>query len=117
MIMHEKAAKGILSPKKRHEYLSQGVHMAVSIVIRGAPAIRCKHDFEDVEVKVNAPELLEKALRSKRKKCMIGTGAMSDPYLHEEQRRGLTRKCLELIEHYGFGLAIQTKSDRDIERS
>jgi len=76
------------------------------------------HDFEDVEVKVNAPELLEKALRSKRKKCMIATGAMSDPYIHEEKQRGLTRKCLELIEYYGFGLAIQTKSDlilRDLD--
>ena len=38
------------------------------------------HMFEDIEVKQNAPELLDKALRSKRKKCMIGTGAMSDPY-------------------------------------
>ena len=33
--------------------------------------------FEDIEVKENAPELLEKALSSKRKPCMIGTGAMS----------------------------------------
>ncbi len=76
------------------------------------------HDFEDVEVKINAPQLLEKALRSKRKKCMIATGAMSDPYVHEEKQRGLTRRCLELIEHYGFGLAIQTKSDlilRDLD--
>ena len=30
------------------------------------------HPFEDIEVKQNAPELLEKALRSKRSKCMIG---------------------------------------------
>jgi len=42
---------------------------------------------------------------------MIATGAMSDPYIHEEKQRGLTRRCLELIEYYGFGLAIQTKSD------
>ena len=40
------------------------------------------HPFEDIEVKRNAPELLEAALKSKRKKCMIGTGAMSDPYMH-----------------------------------
>ena len=43
------------------------------------------HAFEDIEVKINAPELLEQALRKKRKKCMIGTGAMSDPYLHLER--------------------------------
>ena len=70
------------------------------------------HDFEDIEVKRNAPELLEKALRSKRKKCMIGTGSMSDPYMHCEEQLGLTRKCLEVICRHGFGAAVQTKSDR-----
>ena len=70
------------------------------------------HAFEDIEVKQNAPELLEKALRTKRKKCMIGTGAMSDPYMHIEEELRLTRKCLEIIKQYGFGVAIQTKSDR-----
>ena len=76
------------------------------------------HPFEDIEVKRNAPELLEKTLKSKRKKCMIGTGAMSDPYMHIEKDLCLTRKCLEIIHQYGFGLAIQTKSDmilRDID--
>ena len=70
------------------------------------------HPFEDVEVKQNAPELLEKALRSKRKKCMIGTGSMSDPYMHCEEELRLTRRCLEIIRENGFGVAIQTKSDR-----
>ena len=70
------------------------------------------HAFEDIEVKQNAPELLEKALKSKRNKCMIGTGAMSDPYMHCEEALGLTRQCLEIIKKYEFGLAIQTKSDR-----
>ena len=70
------------------------------------------HSFEDIEVKRNAPELLEKVLKSKRKKCMIGTGAMSDPYMHCEEQLQLTRKCLEIIKKYGFGVAIQTKSDR-----
>ena len=50
------------------------------------------HPFEDIEVKQNAPELLEKALRSKRKKCMIGTGSMSDPYMHCEEELQLTKK-------------------------
>lgn len=73
------------------------------------------HPFEDIEVKQNAPELLEKALRSKRKKCMIGTGAMSDPYMHCEEELRLTRKCLGIINKYGFGAAIQTKSDRILQ--
>ncbi len=70
------------------------------------------HPFEDVEVKRNAPELLAAALKSKRKKCMIGTGAMSDPYMHCEEELGLTRRCLEIILENGFGVAVQTKSDR-----
>ncbi|WP_027207468.1 SPL family radical SAM protein [Butyrivibrio fibrisolvens] len=70
------------------------------------------HPFEDIEVKQNAPMLLEATLKSKRKKCMIGTGSMSDPYMHCETELELTRKCLEIIHRYGFGLAIQTKSDR-----
>ncbi len=70
------------------------------------------HPFEDIEVKRNAPELLEKALNSKRRKCMIGTGSMSDPYMHCEEQLRLTRKCLEIIRDHGFGAAVQTKSDR-----
>ena len=70
------------------------------------------HLFEDVEVKQNAPELLEKELKSKRRKCMIGTGSMSDPYMHCEEKLLLTRKCLEIILKYGFGAAVLTKSDR-----
>ena len=73
------------------------------------------HPFEDIEVKRNAPELLEKALRSKRKKCMIGTGSMSDPYMPCEESLRITRKCLEVILKYGFGAAVQTKSDRILE--
>lgn len=77
-----------------------------------------KHAFEDVEVKRNAVELLEKVLSSKRKKCMIGTGSMCDPYMHCEQSMQMTRRCLEIIDAYEFGVAIQTKSDgvlRDID--
>ena len=73
------------------------------------------HPFEDIEVKQNAPELLEKALRSKRKKCMIGTGSMSDPYMPCEESLRITRKCLEVILRYGFGVTVLTKSDRILE--
>ncbi len=76
------------------------------------------HPFEDVEVKKNAPELLEAALRSRRRPCMIGTGSMSDPYVPCEGELGLTRRCLEIIRRYGFGLSLLTKSDlvlRDLD--
>lgn len=70
-----------------------------------------QHDFEDIEVKQNAPELLEKALVSTRRLCMIGTGAMSDPYMPCEEKLRLTRRCLEIIDRHGFGVTVQTKSD------
>jgi DNA repair photolyase len=76
------------------------------------------HEFEDVEIKMNAPELLERKLKTKRKKCMIVTGAMSDPYIPIPENLQNIRACLEIIEKYGFGLAIQTKSNlilRDID--
>ena len=73
------------------------------------------HPLEDIEVKQNAPELLQKALRAKRKKCMIGTGSMSDPYMHCEEKLRLTRKCLEIILANGFGAAVLTKSDRILQ--
>ena len=71
-----------------------------------------KHDFEDIEVKRNAAEILQSQLRRKRYPCMIATGAMTDPYIHLEDKLQITRRCLELINQYGFGVAIQTKSVR-----
>jgi DNA repair photolyase len=71
-----------------------------------------------VEIKINAPELLEAAIRKRRKKCVIGSGAMSDPYIPIIENLRNIRACLEIIEKYGFGLAIQTKSNlilRDID--
>ena len=118
--MHFVDAKGLLS--------GSGGHFGMNIY-RGCThgCIYCDsrslcyqftHQFEDIEVKQNAPELLEKTLKSKRKKGMIGTGAMSDPYMHCEELLQLTRKCLEIIKQNRFGVAIQTKSDmilRDID--
>jgi hypothetical protein len=68
------------------------------------------HAFEDVEVKINAPALLEDALKRKRRRCMIGTGSMSDPYMPLEEEQRLTRRCLEIADGYGFGFSLITKS-------
>ena len=69
-----------------------------------------QHEFEDIEVKENALELLEDTLKRKRKPCMIGTGAMGDPYIPLEREMKMMRGALELIDRYGFGVALQTKS-------
>jgi len=70
------------------------------------------HDFEDIEVKRNAPRILEEQLKRKRKKGMIFTGSMCDPYIHLEDELQITRQCLSLIERYGFGVSVLTKSNR-----
>lgn len=115
--MHEVEVKGILSARNGMNLYRGCTHGCIYCDARST-CYQMQHAFEDVEVKKNGPELLEQALRRKRKRCMIGTGAMSDPYQPLEKELRLTRRCLELIDEYGFGLAIQTKSDlilRDLD--
>lgn len=109
--MHFVEAKGILSAHNGMNLYRGCTHGCIYCDSRSL-CYQMEHDFEDIEVKRNAPELLEQALRRRRKPCMIGTGAMCDPYLHCEEELGLTRRCLEIVERYGFGIAVQTKSDR-----
>ena len=112
--MHFVDAKGILSGNGRYYGMNiyRGCTHGCIYCDSRSRCYQFTHPFEDIEVKQNAPELLEKALKSKRKKCMIGTGAMSDPYMHCEEDLRLTRRCLEIIQENGFGVTIQTKSDR-----
>lgn len=115
--MHYTEVKGILSQKNGMNVYRGCTHGCIYCDSRSV-CYNMAHDFEDIEVKINAPLLLEKALRSKRKLCMIGTGAMCDPYMHCEKELMITRKCLEIIDKYGFGVAVQTKSDlilRDLD--
>ena len=115
--MHFVQAKGILSQNNGMNIYRGCSHGCIYCDSRS----RCygfTHAFEDIEVKENAPELLEQALRSKRHKCMIGTGAMCDPYLPAEKELQLTRKCLELIDRYEYGVTVLTKSNlvlRDLD--
>ncbi len=120
MDMHFVKAKGILSSSNGINMYRGCSHGCIYCDSRSL----CYHvaedgrDFEDIEVKENALELLEAALKRKKKKCMIGTGAMTDPYIPLEYRLEYTKGALELIEEYGFGVCVQTKSDRvlrDIE--
>lgn len=115
--MHFVEAKGLLHNKNGFNGMNiyRGCTHGCIYCDSRSTCYQFTHPFEDIEVKKNAPELLEQALRSKRSKCMIGTGSMSDPYMHCETELRLTRKCLEIIEKHGFGLAIQTKSDRILE--
>jgi len=75
-------------------------------------------DFDRVRAKQNEIDILNQELKSKRKKGVIGIGAMSDTYNPFEKEYKITRKALELISYYNFGISIETKSDlivRDID--
>lgn len=115
--MHKVKAKGILSAANGMNIYRGCQHGCIYCDAR-SKCYQMNHRFEDIEVKENAPELLENALKRKRRKCMIGTGAMSDPYIPLEKELKLTRRCLEIINRYGFGITVQTKSAsvmRDID--
>lgn len=109
--MHFVTAKRILSAQNGINIYRGCTHGCIYCDSRSA-CYRMDHDFEDIEVKENALELLERALKHKRKKCMIGTGSMSDPYMPLESKLGYTRKVAELIYKYGFGFTVLTKSAR-----
>lgn len=109
--MHFVRAKGILSSHNGMNLYRGCSHGCIYCDSRS----RCyhmEHDFEDIEVKENAIELLEHALKHKRLKCMIGTGSMTDPYIPLETELQYVRKALSLIDQYGFGFTVITKSDR-----
>ena len=112
--MHRIEAKQILSAGNGMNLYRGCQHGCIYCDAR-SKCYRMEHPFEDIAVKENAPQLLERALKAKRKPCMIGTGAMSDPYMPLEGELRLTRRCLELIERYGFGVSVLTKSDRILE--
>ena len=108
--MHTIQAKSILSARNGMNLYRGCQHGCIYCDSRS----RCyhmDHRFEDVAVKGNGIELLELALKRKRRPCMIGTGAMSDPYTPVERELGLTRRALEVVEKYGCGITILTKSD------
>lgn len=115
--MHYVKAKGILSADNGMNLYRGCLHGCIYCDSRSL-CYQMDHVFEDIEVKENALELLEQALKRKRKRCMIGTGAMTDPYLPLEEKLCLTRGALELIRRYGFGATVLTKSDailRDLD--
>ncbi len=79
-------------------------------------------DFTKVCPKENAIEILEKQARGKRKKGVVGLGAMTDTYNYLDKEMQLTRKGLQILDKYGFGASIETKGtlvtrDKDVLKS
>ena len=80
----------------------------------------CYHNdnFDQVKAKADALRIIRDDLAHKAKVGVVATGSMSDPYNPFEEELQLTRRALTLLEAYGFGVAIATKSGlivRDID--
>lgn len=109
--MHYAQYKTILSPQN-HMNLFRGCTHGCIYCDSRSKCYQINHLFEDIEIKENSLAILEDQLARKRKPVMVGTGAMTDPYMPIEERLEIVRGSLELIEKYGCGIAIQTKSKR-----
>ncbi|MEM1565466.1 MAG: radical SAM protein [Candidatus Bathyarchaeia archaeon] len=123
MIVREVYAKSILSKSKVLDYVVN-------------PYIGCEHGCtycyarfvkrftghtepwgEFVDVKINAPTLLQREVRHK-KVGQVWVSGLCDPYQPLEGQYHLTRKCLEILLKKGWPVTIQTKSTlvlRDID--
>lgn len=112
--MHFVNAKSILSAKNGMNLYRGCSHGCIYCDSR-SKCYHIEHEFEDIEVKENAIELLENTLKRKRTKCMLGTGSMTDPYIPLESQLGNVRKALSLAYQYGFGFTLITKSERVLQ--
>lgn len=64
-----------------------------------------------VDVKINAPELIRKKLKSLRKRTgTIGIGVTTDPYQPAEKRYRITRGILEALKETDFRISLLTRS-------
>ena len=109
--MHYVEVKGILSAHNGMNLYRGCTHGCIYCDSR-SKCYHIDHAFEDIEVKENAIELLEAALKRKRRKCMLGMGSMTDPYIPLEEEIGNVRRALALASRYGFGVTLTTKSNR-----
>ena len=114
--MHYVSSKSILSKNNGMNLYRGCTHGCIYCDSR-SEVYGMDHKFEDIEVKENSIELLKKEL-IKRPKSMVGTGAMTDPYIPLEKHLEYVRHALELIDRYGFGFTCITKSNlvlRDLD--
>lgn len=115
--MHYVKAKSILSSKNGMNLYRGCSHGCIYCDSR-SKCYHLDHDFEDIEIKENSIELLNNSLKRKRKKCMLGTGSMTDPYIPLEINFENVRKALSLAYQYDYGFTLITKSDlilRDLD--
>ncbi len=115
MLIQEVHAKSILSDSKIYPYVVN-------------PYTGCQHNCsycyarfmkkftghkeawgQFVDVKVNAPDLLQVEI-TKKKPGKVWVSGVCDPYQPLEARYRLTRRCLEILAQHQWPVAIQTRS-------
>ncbi len=64
---------------------------------------------EFIDVKANAPQILERQLR-RTKKGVVALSTVTDPYQPIEKDYGMTRKCLQILLPYQYPINILTRS-------
>jgi len=115
VIIREIYARGILSRSKVFDYVIN-------------PYVGCQHGCtycyarfmkrftghkepwgEFVDVKINAPDLLEREI-DKKPPGRVWVSGVCDPYQPLERRYRLTRKCIEILVQHDWPITIQTKS-------
>jgi len=115
MLITEIQSKTILSPSKLFPYVInpyRGCQHACSYCYARFMQKYSGHSEawgSFVDVKVNAPELLQKEIRRKPPGRVWGSG-VCDPYQPLEAKYKLTRRCLEILTAAGWPVTIQTRS-------
>ena len=107
--MHYKEVKAILSPQNGLN-IYRGCSYSCVFCDARSTCHRMDHEFEDIEVKAHAVDMLEYALKKKRTRSMIQIGSSSEPYIPLEEELQLVRRCLNQIERFDFGLVLHTHS-------
>ncbi len=117
-------AKGILNKSKIYDYCvncytgceHKCAYCYASLFMRRYSGhVEPWGDF--VDVKVNAPEVLEKQVR-RAKKGIVWLSSVCDAYQPLEAKYKLTRRCLEVLAAADFPVTVQSKSAlvlRDID--
>jgi DNA repair photolyase len=117
-VVREIQAKSILNPSKIHDYCVNpytgcevGCAYCYAALFMRRYSGHSEPWGEFVDVKVNAPALLAEQI-VKAKRGTIWFASVCDPYQPQEERYGLTRRCLEVLVGRDFPVEIQTKSSR-----
>jgi len=123
MIVREICAKSILSRSRVYEYTINpyaGCQHACTYCYARFMKRFTGHKEpwgEFVDVKINAPDLLQREI-NKKPPGRVWISGVCDPYQPIEKKYELTKRCLEILNRHDWPITIQTKSPlvlRDIE--